>query len=260
MSFCSLCRVPATPEHKIGGWHSYNENLQAQGKMPMSKDLYDKFESHKYSKSKSKPKPKSKSKSKSKSTLETTLSSTSLSSADSKVNKKNANSWHWEEKNCMPWAKTRITEMLKGAKIPLQGNGSLSITAVDDIKGDAYLNIRKGKLRVGFEITIGKIKWEGEIQTDAGISVGSCAGTCSVPEFCEDADDDDYDVTSFKLDDDTDNDDSGCKLSARMKKQAREEAREVLLTTMKKKGKKVIIEQLKLWSKEMHAKKDAIKA
>jgi len=232
MSFCSLCRVPATAEHKADGWHKFNENLQIQGKMPMSKDLYDQFERKKKKKNK---------KNKKKSSATTTTTTTTATAAT--VNKKNVNSWHWEELNYMPWAKTRIPELLKSATIPVKGNGNISITGASEITGDAYLNMRKGKYRVGFQLTIGKIQWEGEIRADDGYVVAKCKGTCKVAEFCEDTDDDEYEVTTFKLDDDDDKDEAG----------------EMLLAVMKKEGKKGIIKQLKVFSSEMHAKKEAKK-
>jgi len=252
MSFCSLCRVPATDKHKSGGWHQHNKTLQTQGKMPMSKDLFDQFEAQRYKKKKKKGK-------KTKTTTTSTSTSTS-SKKESKVNKKNVNAWHWEERNVMPWATTRLPELLTASDISFGGNGTLSVTKVDDIKGDAYINMRKGKFRLGFEIAIGKVHWEGEIKSDDGSIVGSCKGSCAVSEFCEDAEDDDYDVCNFKMEDEEKSEDeAGEKLLAAMKKRDKKEARDKLFKTMKKEGRNAIIKQLQTFTKEMHKKKDDMK-
>merc|ERR1719397_2439574 len=146
----------------------------------------------------------------------------------------------------MDWAKKRITELLKTIAIDVKGNGSLSITNVQDIKGDAYFNLRKGKFRLGYEITIAKIEWKGEIRGEDKKAVASCKGTCAVQEFCEDTDEDDFEITNFKLQDDDDSDD----------KELDKEASKTMLSVMKKKGAPAIVEKLQLWVNEIHAMKD----
>merc|ERR1711860_131181 len=176
------------------------------------------------------------------------------------VNKKNVNSWHWEERNYMPEARKEIPLLLKAANISVDGNGRLFISKVEDIKGDAYINMRKGKFRLGFEIAIGKIYWEGEMRADDGSIVGSCKGTCAVAEFAEDAEEDDYDVANFKMDDDEKNEDeAGEKLLAAMKKRDKDEARKKLFRTMKKQGRSAIIKQLQTFTSQMHAIKNEMK-
>lgn len=251
MSFCSLCRVPSTPEHVADGWHQHNKTLQSQGKMPMDKNLFDSFEAQRYKKKKKKGKKKTKTQ---------TTTATLTATAVKPVNKKNVNSWHWEERNYMPEARKEIPLLLKAANISVDGNGRLFISKVEDIKGDAYINMRKGKFRLGFEIAIGKIYWEGEMRADDGSIVGSCKGTCAVAEFAEDAEEDDYDVANFKMDDDEKNEDeAGEKLLAAMKKRDKDEARKKLFRTMKKQGRSAIIKQLQTFTSQMHAIKNEMK-
>jgi len=189
-----------------------------------------------------------------------TSTSTSTSTEKKTVNKKNVNSWHWEERNCMPFVKTRLPELLKATVIPVEGNAQLRIVKIEDITGDAYINMRKGKFRLGFEIAIGKVHWEGEHKADDGSVVGSCKGTFAIAEFCEDAEDaDDYDVTNFQMDDPEEDKDEGEKLLAAMKKRDRDEARRKLFNRIKKKGRPAIIKQLLSFTKEMHAQKDQMK-
>lgn len=258
MGFCSLCRVPCTEEHKFSCWHQHNEKLQAQGKMPMSLELFTQFEQQRYKKAKKKKKKKEKL-----NTSTSTATATSSIPPPQAVNKKNVNSWHWEERNCMPFVKKRIPELLLATDIPTNGYGTLRIVKVEEISGDAYINMRKGKFRLGFSITLGKVHWEGEHKTEDGTIVGSCKGTFAVNEFAEDARDaDDYDIHKFKMDDPEENKDEeeSEKLLAGMKKRDREEARRKLYSLMKKAGRPAIIKQLLRFTQEMYDQKDQMKA
>jgi hypothetical protein len=42
--------------------------------------------------------------------------------ASANSNSKNANNWHWEEKNIKDWAFERLKALLKESDIPVQGN------------------------------------------------------------------------------------------------------------------------------------------
>ena len=95
----------------------------------------------------------------------------------------------------------------------MQGNGSMSITDVTDVEGDvrpppphnhhisgtifrdlarspqAYLNNRKGKVRLGFELKC-KIKWAGQINDAEGNAVVKCTGTAVLADLDDSMDDD----------------------------------------------------------------------
>lgn len=99
----------------------------------------------------------------------------------------NKNSWHWEEKKYTPWANAWLTENLSRLELSA-GGASVRVTAVDSIKGDTSVNIRKGKKIVMFELTI-KCSWEGK-QDDA-----TEKGTWQITEvFPDDVADGDYTV------------------------------------------------------------------
>lgn len=55
----------------------------------------------------------------------------------------NVHNWHWNEKDCLPWAKKRLGELLENIPI-LEGEGGLWIqtTNIESVTGDAYVNIR----------------------------------------------------------------------------------------------------------------------
>ena len=70
-------------------------------------------------------------------------------------NWKNVNNWHWVEKNCLEWARKWLAEQLKA--IPgrdILGYSNVHVEEVSDIKGDADLNVRKGKLRYLFDLSL----------------------------------------------------------------------------------------------------------
>lgn len=221
MPFCSLCRVDETPEHLQGGWHKYNEQIFKDGKMPMSQDLYEKFESTRISGGGTAP----------------VVTATATATAPVQENKKNVNQWHWEEKNVTDWAKDRLTKLLEESKIPVQGNGNIKLTNVKEFKGDAYFNLRKGKVRVGFELSI-EFEWEGVILDGDDKPVVECSGKGSIAEISDDMDDDEYeDVVNVSM-------------------TKEQKGADAIYTVMKKVGKKTIADCVRTIAKEMHAMKD----
>lgn len=221
MPMCPMCRTDATVDHLSSDFHKFNLRCTNEGKTPMSEDLFNQFEAHKM-------------KNKNINTCQETK--TAVQAAVQQTTTKNVNAWHWEEKNVFDWAKERIPELLKSCEIPVQGNGSITITNVKDIKGDAYLNVRKGKMRVGFEISC-EIEWKGVIQDGDGNTVVECTGKAKVENLDDDHDDDEYEecVRGVKLDKDS------------------PAGSDVLLKVMKKLGRKEICKALYKWNLEIRA-------
>lgn len=216
---CPMCRVTATAAHLASDWHLFNVRCTEQGKTPMSEDLFDKFEKHKWNKNAN----------------DAGIHKAAVEHAVKATTTKNVNQWHWEEKNVMVWAKERIPELLKEGVIGVQGNGSIKITDVKDIKGDAYLNIRKGKMRVGFELSMSLV-WEGKILDSDGNEAVSCKGKCQIVEFSDDQDEDEYEeqIQDIKLD-------------------KKVQGADALLKVMRKMGRKTIAQQLGKWNTEIRA-------
>jgi len=171
VAMCPMCRVPATEEHLASDWHKYNVRVTGEGKTPMAKDLYENFEKLRVGSDSSSP-------------------AAAPAAAPPATNTKNVNQWHWEEKNVKDWAFKRLEELLKETEIPIQG-GEIKITAVKDIEGDAYLNMRKGKIRVGFELKC-KMEWTGEITDTDGKDVVKCTGKCILADLDDTMDNDEY--------------------------------------------------------------------
>jgi activator of HSP90 ATPase len=60
---------------------------------------------------------------------------------------------------------------------------------VKDVEGDAYLNNRKGKIRLGFELKC-KVEWKGQINDAEGKAVVECKGTAHLNDLDDTMDDD----------------------------------------------------------------------
>lgn len=214
---CSMCRCDATEEHLNSDWHKYNVTCTSQGKTPMAKDLYENFEKMRIAGGGAAAAP--------------------APTTAKPANTKNVNQWHWEEKNIADWAHNRLAEVLKEAVIPVQGNGQIKITNVKEVVGDAYLNLRKGKVRLGFELKC-KMEWEGVINDADGKEVVKCTGKAVLLDLDDSMDEDEYEdqIEHISVD-----------------KEA--QGTDAILTVMKKLGRKTLADQLNVMVKELHAMK-----
>ena len=62
----------------------------------------------------------------------------------------NVNGWHWQETDVLPWAKQKIAKIYQDLDLP-----SLTIDHESaEVTGEAYVNTRKGKLIVGYELKV----------------------------------------------------------------------------------------------------------
>ena len=61
-------------------------------------------------------------------------------------NWKNVNNWHWIEKDCTQWAHDRLKSLLL---IP-----SIHIDQVSEVEGEVSVNVRKGKVRQIYDLSI----------------------------------------------------------------------------------------------------------
>ncbi|KAH7298531.1 hypothetical protein KP509_25G048100 [Ceratopteris richardii] len=97
----------------------------------------------------------------------------------------NVHNWHWSEKDCLPWAKKRLGELLQNIRI-IEGSGGLwiSTTKLDSVTGEAYVNVRKGKIIPGYELTV-KLSWEGEAKDGEGNSLGKATGKVDLPYIAD---------------------------------------------------------------------------
>ncbi|XVE75741.1 hypothetical protein DITRI_Ditri12bG0117200 [Diplodiscus trichospermus] len=93
----------------------------------------------------------------------------------------NVHNWHWAETDCLPWSKTFFTNSLSNVTI-LDGEGNLHIKTknVEKVDGEAYVNVRKGKIIPGYEISL-SVSWEGEAKDGEGKTLLKVDGNVEIP-------------------------------------------------------------------------------
>jgi activator of HSP90 ATPase len=164
------------------------------------------------------------------------------SAATTKEQKKdnfNVRAWHWEELSISDYAYATLKTLLCAAEIKAPNSSStLSITDVTELKGDAYLTMRKGKRRLGYDLNC-KIAWAGTVQNDDDEkTTTTCKGTCVIPELVVGDEPDEVEIEDFTVEGDS----SSC--NATMKQ------------AMKKAGADALRTQLELFIVAMNKKKD----
>eukprot|EP00762_Andalucia_godoyi_P007308 ANDGO_01604.mRNA.1 hypothetical protein CAOG_01958 len=104
----------------------------------------------------------------------------------------NANSYHWEEKDYSTWSKDRLKELL-GAVTVADSGATVCVKEVKSVTGDAIVNIRKGKKRVGYEMKI-ECKVKAVVADADGTPVLEEEGEALFPYVCEDVDDGKFEI------------------------------------------------------------------
>eukprot|EP00899_Mesostigma_viride_P003414 jgi/Mesvir1/13073/Mv06059-RA.1 len=107
----------------------------------------------------------------------------------------NVHGWHWQEKDCLPWAKERFGQLLGDLTI-LNGEGGCycRTVGVESVTGEAYVNRRKGKLIPGYELEV-KVKWEGMIKDGQDQVVAKVTGKVKIPYIADENAGEDPDMT-----------------------------------------------------------------
>ncbi|KAG2683292.1 hypothetical protein I3760_10G025300 [Carya illinoinensis] len=103
----------------------------------------------------------------------------------------NVHNWHWVETNCLDWSRNLLSNLLSGLTVT-DGEGDLFIKTkkVDKVDGDAYLNVRKGKIIPGYEISV-TLSWEGEAKDSDGNSLLKAEGLVEIPYISDENADED---------------------------------------------------------------------
>uniref|UniRef100_A0A803LM32 Activator of Hsp90 ATPase AHSA1-like N-terminal domain-containing protein n=1 Tax=Chenopodium quinoa TaxID=63459 RepID=A0A803LM32_CHEQI len=106
----------------------------------------------------------------------------------------NVHNWHWAETDCLEWSRTKLSDSLSNLTI-LSGEGNLfvKITKLDKLEGEAYVNIRKGKIIPGYELAL-TLSWEGEAKDDSGICLSKSIGKIEIPYISDENADEDPEV------------------------------------------------------------------
>ncbi|KAJ8646911.1 hypothetical protein MRB53_008659 [Persea americana] len=107
----------------------------------------------------------------------------------------NVHNWHWSETNCLQWSRNLLSNLLQDLTI-LSGEGGLFIktTKLDRLEGEAYVNVRKGKIIPGYEISL-SLSWEGEARDPAdGQTLVKSTGSVEIPYIADENADEDPDL------------------------------------------------------------------
>lgn len=104
----------------------------------------------------------------------------------------NVHNWHWAERDCLEWSRARLSSLLAGLTV-LDGEGGLTIrtTTLDKLDGEAYVNIRKGKVIPGYELSL-TLAWEAEAASESGVV--KVSGAAEVPYLADENADEDPDL------------------------------------------------------------------
>ncbi|XP_058771308.1 uncharacterized protein LOC131644743 [Vicia villosa] len=106
----------------------------------------------------------------------------------------NVHNWHWSETNCLEWSRTFFNKLFNNLKI-LDGEGNFhaAVKKVEKLDGEAYVNVRKGKIIPGYEISV-SISWEGEARDSDGKILHKVVGSFEIPYISDENADEDPEV------------------------------------------------------------------
>ncbi|KAI4300672.1 hypothetical protein L6164_034021 [Bauhinia variegata] len=143
----------------------------------------------------------------------------------------NVHNWHWAETDCMEWSRNFFNKLLSNLTV-LDGEGNLHIRTkkVEKIDGEAYVNVRKGKIIPGYEISVA-VAWEGEAKDADGKSLLKVDGTVEMPYISDENADEDPEL----------------KVTVKDEGPIGNRLKEAMIS----KGKPLILEKVKVWVQSM---------
>lgn len=106
----------------------------------------------------------------------------------------NVHNWHWAETDCLEWSRTFLNRALSNLTV-LNGEANLflRINKIEKLDGEAYVNVRKGKIIPGYELNV-SISWEGEAKDSDGVSLLKVEGLLDIPYISDENADEDPEV------------------------------------------------------------------
>ncbi|KAL3533956.1 hypothetical protein ACH5RR_007477 [Cinchona calisaya] len=113
----------------------------------------------------------------------------------------NVHNWHWAETDCLEWSRNFFTKLFTNQTL-LNGEGNLfiRIKKVEKLAGEAYVNVRKGKIIPGYELNL-VVSWEGEVKESDGNSVVKSEGSVDIPYISDENADEDPEIRVIVKDD-----------------------------------------------------------
>nr|AAM53279.1 unknown protein [Arabidopsis thaliana]AAN15364.1 unknown protein [Arabidopsis thaliana] len=106
----------------------------------------------------------------------------------------NVHNWHWSETNCLEWSRNFFTKQFSGVDI-LSGEGNLfiKVSKIEKVEGEAYVNVRKGKIIPGYELNV-SLSWEGEAKDSDGKTLLKADGLVDMPYISDENADEDPEI------------------------------------------------------------------
>ncbi|RAL51779.1 unnamed protein product [Cuscuta campestris] len=106
----------------------------------------------------------------------------------------NVHNWHWAETDCLEWSRSFFNKLLSNQTV-LNGEGNICIRIkkLDKLEGEAYVNVRKGKIIPGYELSL-VLSWEGEAKDSEGKSLAKTEGTVEIPYISDENADEDPEI------------------------------------------------------------------
>ncbi|CAJ1967409.1 unnamed protein product [Sphenostylis stenocarpa] len=141
----------------------------------------------------------------------------------------NVHNWHWAETNCLQWSRTFFRTLFADVAVT-HGDLSVTVRKVEKLDGEAYVNVRKGKVIPGYEIAV-TLAWEGEACGSDGKVLQKVNGAVEIPYISDENAGEDPDVRVTVKD--------GGEVGKRLK--------EVVV----EKVKPVILEKVRVWVESM---------
>ncbi|CAI0402757.1 unnamed protein product [Linum tenue] len=113
----------------------------------------------------------------------------------------NVHNWHWSETDCLEWSRNLLSKLLANLTL-LDGEGNLFIRTknIEKVEGEAYVNIRKGKIIPGYELSVA-LSWEGEAKDADGKSLLKVDGSVDIPYISDENADEDPEIRVTVRDD-----------------------------------------------------------
>ncbi len=140
----------------------------------------------------------------------------------------NVKNWHWTEKDCTLWSKTRLAQLLTDVTLIDSNDASVTIklTGPEKVTGDVFINNRKNKLFASFDLNL-KIGYTGEVlQGDQTPTADKSSGSIEVPNFSDEQDPEDWEFRITPSQEDLD----GRRLKDAIQSKGRDELRRRLTT------------------------------
>ncbi|KAG4388131.1 hypothetical protein AAZX31_09G101000 [Glycine max] len=143
----------------------------------------------------------------------------------------NVHNWHWAETNCLEWSRTFFKNNFSNVAVGGgDGDATITIKKVEKLDGEAYVNVRKGKVIPGYEISV-RLAWEGEARDANGKVLQRVDGAVEIPY----------------ISDENAGEDPEIKVTVKENGEIGNKLKEV----MSKKGRVVVLEKVRVWVESM---------